>query len=77
MSVTKYRFQPVARRRQPITSVGDLIRRLWVQTPPRSNFLWPVGTPKLPLSGNNQGGFAVSEEMHGLLPAPKHLFKKL
>ena len=27
----------------------DLIRRSWVQTPPRPNFLWPVGSPKFPL----------------------------
>ena len=37
----------------PRSSVGraseDLIRRSWVQTPLRPNFLWPVGTPKFPL----------------------------
>ena len=39
----------------PRGSVGraseDLIQRSWVQTPPRSNFLWLVGTPKFPLKG--------------------------
>ena len=37
----------------PRSSVGraleDLIKRSWVQTPPRSNFLWPMGTPKFSL----------------------------
>ena len=42
------------------TSVGrapvDLIRRLWVQTPLGPNFLWPVGTPKFPLKGQQPRG---------------------
>ena len=39
----------------PRSSVGraleDLIQGSWVQTLPRSNFHWPVGTPKFPLKG--------------------------
>ena len=39
----------------------DLIRSSWVQTPPRSKFIWPLGTPKFPLKrGKIQGGFGVS-----------------
>ena len=28
-----------------VRALVDLFQRSWVQTPPRSNFLWPVGTP--------------------------------
>ena len=48
----------------PRSSVGRalevLIQRSWVQTPPRSNFHWPVGTPKFPLKGYTQWGLGVS-----------------
>ena len=32
-------------------ALANLIRRSWVLTPPRSNFHWPLGTPKFPLKG--------------------------
>ena len=62
----------------PRSSVGraleDLIQRSWVQTPPRSNFHWPVGTPQFPLKGAIPNGDLVYRQ-YCLLPAPKHTFK--
>ena len=58
----------------PRCSVGrtlvDLIQRLWVQTPPRLNFLWLVGTPIFPFTRAIYPGDLVYWQ-HCLLPAPK------
>ena len=47
-----YQYYPDLLPFRARSSVGraseNLIRRSWVQAPPRSSFLWPIGTPKFP-----------------------------
>ena len=54
-----YQYYPDLLPFRARSSVGraseNLIRRSWVQAPPRSNFHWPVGTPKFPLGLSERG----------------------